>query len=68
MAQMVANGLLSAYGAFLEDLGKIRKGPKSTDFEQNAWAVVLKMVYLVSAGNHSNYSLKTPPTCLQMDF
>ena len=36
VAQMLANGFLSAYGAFREDLEKINKGPKSTDFEQKA--------------------------------
>ena len=36
---MLENAVLTVFGLVREDFGRIRKGPKSTDFEQKAWAV-----------------------------
>ena len=35
----LANGILSAFEVFSQDFRWIRKGPKSADFEQKAWAI-----------------------------
>ena len=36
---MLENGFLMVFGLVRNDSGRIRKGPKSTDFEQKAWAI-----------------------------
>ena len=36
---MLENAFLTVFGLVREDSGRIRKGPKSTDFEQKAWAI-----------------------------
>ena len=36
---MLENGFLTGFGLVLKDSGRIRKCPKSTDFEQKAWAI-----------------------------
>ena len=36
---MLANGFLMVFGLVRNDSGRIRKGPISTDFEQNPWAI-----------------------------
>ena len=37
--RLLENGFLTGFGLVLKDSGRIRKGPKSTDFEQKAWAI-----------------------------
>ena len=36
---MLENGFLTVFGLVRKDSERIRKSPKSTDFEQNAWAI-----------------------------
>ena len=36
---MLANGFLTVFGLVCKDSGRIGKCPKSTDFEQKAWAI-----------------------------
>ena len=36
---MLENSFLTVFGLFRNHSGIIRKGPKSTDFEQKAWAI-----------------------------
>ena len=36
---MLENGFLTVFGLVLKDSGRIRNGPKSTDFEQKAGAI-----------------------------
>ena len=36
---VLASGFPTTIGIVGEDLGWIRKGPKSTEFEQKAWAI-----------------------------
>ena len=36
---MLANGFVTVFGLVCKDSVRIRKGPKSTDFGQKAWAI-----------------------------
>ena len=39
VAYMLANGFLTVFELVRKDSVRIRKGAKSTDFEQKAWAI-----------------------------
>ena len=39
VAYLVENEFLTVFGLVRKDSVRIRKGPKSTDFEQKAWAI-----------------------------
>ena len=40
-SDLLANGFPTTFENVGEDFGRISKGPKSADFDQKAWAIVL---------------------------
>ena len=70
VANMVANGFLTTNGIVREIFGNICNEPKSADFDKKAWAIAHSFEHglfwqVLEIGPNS---LKTSPSCLQMDF